>query len=670
MKRAIPATLSTLSLGALLLTAAPAAAQQQQRFDANLFRPSGAPRDLVMVQKSEVVGNLSPVVGLYASLAFNPLAMIVNDSGTNQTVKAVTAGLTFTPIAAIGFFNWMDVTMAIPLVAWQTGDNLRDLGTEGQVSSNAVGDMRLSARFAIPYLNRKDEVKSGFGLAVAANVNLPTGSPAAFTGDGTVTGGPNLIADYRFNFGLIVAANAGLWLRPSAQFVNVKIGDMGSFGVAAEQYVLQSKGLSVIGEVYGYPSLTKFPNSPAQVPAEVLLAIRWQSKRGISITSGGSFGAACGFGVPSLELFTSITWQPENSREQDEITRLQQRDDEDPDHDGLIGDADRCPHAAGPPENMGCPDKDTDGDGIVDRLDECPEIPQGPHGKNGCPRAYVKGDEIVILDQVHFATDKDIILDDSRPVLAEVAQVLLDNPEIRELRIEGHTDVRASDAYNMNLSQRRVNSVAKALQQEGVDPSRIVAKGFGHTAPVYDDGDCNVPDEQLTPTCRMMTSKNRRVVFRIVRRGAPPPRPITGAADGNGSVLPSKETVLPSHTGVLTNQSALPTKSVLPTSVLPEAGSNAGLPGAARALPEKGVLPRQGTAKKVDEPPPPAPPPPPPAKTSHPPPPAPAPIRAAPVPAKPAPAKPAPAKPAPSAKPADSAKPPDPPPRPRFESQD
>jgi hypothetical protein len=37
-----------------------------------------------------------------------------------------------------------------------------------------------------------------------------------------------------------------------------------------------------------------------------------------------------------------------------------------------------------------CPDTDTDGDGIVDRLDACPDVPQGPHGRNGCPLAYIK----------------------------------------------------------------------------------------------------------------------------------------------------------------------------------------------------------------------------------------------------------------------------------------
>ncbi len=594
-------TLALLASLAALLTAASAGAEEK-RFDALVFRPSAAPRDLVMVQKSEVIGNFSPVVGLYADLAFNPLVLVRGDTG--QTIKAISAGLTLTPMVGMGFFNWFDVTMAVPLVAWQTGGNLRELGSEGPVQSQGLGDIRLAAKVAMPFLNRRDEVKSGFGMALGAQLSLPTGSPQNFTGDGKLNGGPQLIFDYRFGFGLLLAANAGVWLRPGGEFGGIKVGSMGSFGVAAEAYVIQRYGISVVGEVYGYPSLVKFPDSARQIPAEVLMGIRWQSKYGVTITTGGSFGAACGFGAPAVRLFQSITWQPNKSREQEEINRLQERDSDDPDHDGLIGDADRCPNAAGPPENHGCPDKDTDGDGVIDREDECPDLPAGPNGKRGCPTAYVKGDEIVILDQVHFATDKDIILPESNMILEEVAKVLVDHPEIREVRIEGHTDVRASDAYNMNLSQRRVNSVMKYLTvNAGIDPSRLTAKGYGHSAPVYDDTGCVGPDESLSTNCKLMTSKNRRVVFRIVKRGAPPPKPITGS-DTNGSVLPTKDTTLPSNQGVLpTNQGALPSKPVLPTSVLPEAGSSSNLPSQKQVLPNnQGVLPKQGTPKKPQAP--------------------------------------------------------------------
>jgi len=260
------------------LAAAPASAQEK-RFDAEVFQPSAGPRDLVMVQKSEVIGHLSPTLGLYADVELNPLSLITNPS-SGQDVQAVTQRLTVTPMAGIGFFNWLDVTAALPLIGYQTGGNLREIGTEGSVQSSAVGDLRLSVRVAIPYLNRKNDVKSGFGLAVAGNVNLPTGSVAAFTSDGVVTGGPVVIADYRFGFGLLLAANTGLWLRPSTDFAGIKIGSMASAGVAAEQYVWQSKGVSVVGEVYGYPTLTKFPQA------------RGRCRRRCSSACAGRAGAA------------------------------------------------------------------------------------------------------------------------------------------------------------------------------------------------------------------------------------------------------------------------------------------------------------------------------------------------------------------------------------------
>ena len=505
-------------LGAALLPASSARAEEG-RFDAQVFRPSAAPRDLVMVQKSEVIGHMSPVVGIYQDLGFDPLVLVSGDTG--QTIEAVGARLQLTGLVGIGLFNWADIKLAVPFVAWQTSDNLRMLGTEGKVQSTSLGDIRVATRVTIPGLNRKDDATSGFGMAIEGNLNLPTGNEKAFTGDGVLTGGFTLIGDYRLGFGAIISANAGLWLRPDRQFAGVRVGDMASFGLAGEAYVVQRWGLSVVGGAYGYPTLDKFPDSPRQIPAESMLGLRWQTKHGISITVGGSFGAACGFGAPALRLFNGITWQPSTSREQEEINRILERDRDDPDGDGLTGDVDRCPTTPGRPENQGCPDKDSDGDGVADREDECPSLSGGPSGKQGCPVAYIKGNEIVILDKVHFATDKDIILDQSKPILEAVAQVLTENLDIVEMRIEGHTDVRAGDAYNLKLSDRRAQSVMQYLIAMGIAPERLQAKGYGHTKPLYDDSGCVAPDEALGEDCRYMTSENRRVVFRILRRGDP-----------------------------------------------------------------------------------------------------------------------------------------------------
>ncbi|MBK8258853.1 MAG: OmpA family protein [Polyangiaceae bacterium] len=590
---------------ALLATLVADASAEPGRFDAQTFRPSAAPRDLVMVRKSEIIGHASPVVGIFSDLAFDPLVLV--DKGTNEAIDVVSTRLTLTAMAGIGLGNWIDITAALPIIAFQDGGNLRRIGTEGEVKPQALGDLRLEAKLGLPFLHRKDQVKEGFGAALYGNVNLPTGDVMAFASDGVVTGGGGVILDYRFNFGLLLAANGGVWLRPDRQFAGVRVGNMASFGVAAEMYVLQRYGISVVGEVFGYPSLVSFPNDPTQIPAEGLLGIRWQSKWGLTITVGGSFGAACSFGAPGLRFWSSITWQPNSSREQQEINRLMEKDSLDPDKDGLIGDADKCPQAPGRPENQGCPDVDTDADGVSDREDDCPDLPSNARGKGGCPGAFVKGDEIVIMDQVHFATDKDVILDESKPMLEDVATVLLRHPEIREIEIEGHTDIRAGDAYNKALSQRRVNSVLKYLEGRGIESARLKATGYGHSKPLYDDSGCVGADEDLTPTCRFMTSKNRRVVFHITKRGAPPPKAIVGA-DNNPTTLPTKDSNLPSD-GVLQKDSTLPTKkdSVLPNQgVLPKSeekqlpkGDDTQLPKQDTALPKEGVLPNAGQPKKL-----------------------------------------------------------------------
>ncbi|WP_428266115.1 OmpA family protein [Haliangium sp.] len=509
-----------LSAAVALTAVATPAAADEGRFDAQAFRPVAAPRDLVVIHKSEVIGHMSPTIGVFTDLGLDPLVLV--DEITGQDVDAVSSRLTVTGLLGFGleldfsdrFRVPMDFQLAVPFIARQTSGNLRLIGTEGEVDDSALGDVRASGRLSL--IRRKDDVSRGFGLAIAGNINLPTGSVEAFTGDGVLTGGVTAIVDYRLGVGAIVTANAGVWLRPERELAGVRMGDMGSVGVAAEAYVIQRWGISVLGGAYGYPNLDKLPDSPRQIPSETFLGLRWQTKYGVTVTVGGSFGAACSFGTPAFRLFSGVTWQPSSSREQEEIDRILESRSADPDDDGVIGEADKCPQVPGPPENLGCPDTDSDNDQIVDRLDACPDLPQGQRGKDGCPVAFVQGNRIVILDKVHFATDSDVILDESMPVLEAVAEVLRLRPEIQRVRIEGHTDVRASNSYNLLLSQRRVDSVKKALAERGVAPERLDAQGWGYTRPLVDDGDCNQSDEELDAACVALTSKNRRVEFHIV----------------------------------------------------------------------------------------------------------------------------------------------------------
>jgi outer membrane protein OmpA-like peptidoglycan-associated protein len=194
----------------------------------------------------------------------------------------------------------------------------------------------------------------------------------------------------------------------------------------------------------------------------------------------------------------------------------------DRDNDGIVDSEDACPDVAGvrdpDPKKNGCP-ADRDGDGIPDNVDACPDAP-GPADpdpkKNGCPLARIENGEVKILQQVKFKTNSAEILRESDPIMIAVATILKEHPELKKVRIEGHTDNKGPAAYNKNLSQKRAESVMKWLTTYGIEKKRLTAKGWGMEKPI----DTNDTDEGR--------QNNRRVEFHIegsVAPGGAAPKP-------------------------------------------------------------------------------------------------------------------------------------------------
>lgn len=188
--------------------------------------------------------------------------------------------------------------------------------------------------------------------------------------------------------------------------------------------------------------------------------------------------------------------------------------DVDNDADAILDAADNCPNhpedVDGWEDQDGCPDPDDDLDGLLDRKDLCPREPENMNGvrdDDGCPDeklAVKTGNRIVIFEKVYFATNKDTILKRSDAVIAAVANLLTDQPEVQRVRVEGHTDDVGNDAGNQKLSQRRAESVMKALIKLGVAADRLEATGYGEARPVTPNAD------------EASREKNRRVEFTIL----------------------------------------------------------------------------------------------------------------------------------------------------------
>lgn len=189
---------------------------------------------------------------------------------------------------------------------------------------------------------------------------------------------------------------------------------------------------------------------------------------------------------------------------------------EDTDGDGYKDDIDRCPYDAEDFDSFqdedGCPEPDNDSDGIPDVVDACPldrEIINGIDDSDGCPdegRVVVEAERIQILDKIYFDTAKATIKPISYSLLDEIAAVIAAYPHLKKIRIEGHTDSDGGDLYNLDLSQRRAQSVMEALVQRGIEADRLMAVGFGEQQPM-------VPNDSEDNKAR-----NRRVEFIILQR--------------------------------------------------------------------------------------------------------------------------------------------------------
>ena len=93
---------------------------------------------------------------------------------------------------------------------------------------------------------------------------------------------------------------------------------------------------------------------------------------------------------------------------------------------------------------------------------------------------------LVTFGDVLFDFDQASLKANSRDSVTTLANYLIKNPD-RKVIVEGYTDSKGSAAYNQGLSERRANAVKNALVRAGVEPSRIVAQGYGKEYPVADN---------------------------------------------------------------------------------------------------------------------------------------------------------------------------------------
>ncbi|MFI5296765.1 MAG: OmpA family protein [Polyangiales bacterium] len=528
----------------VLLSASTARAQTAAvtgGFSMNRFEPAERGSEWFSQDSLDLRGSGRAAIGLTVDYAYRPerLGSDPAATGPTQSVSLVSSQLFAHLGASFVFFDRVRLGLDLPIALINSGDSVTQDGVlYGPPSGGGIGDPRLG-------LDIRLSGKFGDVLttAIGADVWLPVGSASNYLGDGSVRFEPHfrLAGD---SGDVAYAAGLGYLLRGThtASLAGQQIGDElrlgGSIGLRFDHRHL------LVGPEFYAATVTTGSGSflgTYTTDLEVILGAHYTTGDW-RIGAGAGPGVTNGVGTPTLRVLLSLEWAPTPKKKSTDSDGDGIRDkndacpdvpgvkSDDPakngcpddgaidtDGDGVADTDDACVEVKGiktdDPKTNGCPvDRDSDGDGIVDSQDACPDHagPADPDPKrNGCPTVRVEHGQVKILDQIKFKTGSAEILRESMPIVEAVAKVLKEVPEIKKLRVEGHTDNRGSAAGNKDLSKRRAAAVMAALVRLGIESGRLESVGYGDEKPI----ETNDTDAGRT--------NNRRVEFHIIDGAIP-----------------------------------------------------------------------------------------------------------------------------------------------------
>jgi outer membrane protein OmpA-like peptidoglycan-associated protein len=398
-------------------------------FSTNFFKPVVDDSEYFSVYSSPTMKKANYHFGLWLDYAHHPYE--VGDTNFNRVSGITDSLFTGNFVGSYSFFDWLNVGGRLPIYFL---DAIRAplLGRPDENHIN-IGDLELDFKFQL--LDRK---KKKVGISVLPFVTVPTATHAArdFMGNGSVTGGAKVILDGKIKDRVSLALNAGYETRNAITEVGGnKIDDHLLLGGGVSVDIIK-KHLRVIGETQVETVVSDFFKRRT-TPAEARLGLRYRFKNGLDVNAGGGLGYTNGISSPDFRAFAGVTY-----------TRRP------------IGEF----------------ELKEPGPGEV-------ELKEKPIEE------VTVGEELTLSDKIFFEFDKAVIRDISKPPLDKIAAFIKAHPEIKKLRVEGHTDSKGTDRYNQKLSERRANSVVTYLVGQGVNRSILHAVGYGESKPIAPNTD-------------------------------------------------------------------------------------------------------------------------------------------------------------------------------------
>lgn len=122
-------------------------------------------------------------------------------------------------------------------------------------------------------------------------------------------------------------------------------------------------------------------------------------------------------------------------------------------------------------------------------------------------KVRISNKDLFDLGVVKYDLNSTEILEESALILDQLATILHANPDI-SIHISGHTDAQGSDSYNLQLSEKRIQSAIKYMRNKGISRQRLSGTGYGETMILnhcVNDVECTEAEHAV----------NRRTEFRL-----------------------------------------------------------------------------------------------------------------------------------------------------------
>ncbi|MFO0746179.1 MAG: OmpA family protein [Myxococcota bacterium] len=533
--------------------------------------------NLLNLMRSQMLRKWEPSVGLFLHYEDDPLEL--RFPAEDRTRVVIDSSLRAELSLGIGLFGWADLGVVMPLVVMQNGTGLDGTSLDGfalgdlrivprvrlldaadggvglalqatvfvptgdTATYNSEGTARVEPRLAL------DIHPSGTrsGLAITANVAY---QPRALR---RAVDFENVDA-LRWGAGLEVPI-----VEDTLSVVGVAYGSIGLGSDAGHTTPIEALGGlrwwmadDVVADLGAGAGLTSGIGSPdvrlylslAYTPTRDLCDGQVEDKDGFEDEDGcpdpdndhdGILDVADG--PVDASGFGACRNQPEDK---DGFEDEDGCPDPDNDKDGVLDVVDGARDASGfgkcrdIPEDKdgfedqdGCPDPDNDKDGFLDTVDgepdasgfgKCRDLPETVNqfqDDDGCPDQLEIATVIEITEIVYFDFDRDTLQARSYPILDAVAEVIARHTELTRVRVEGHTDIIGTHAYNADLSRRRAKTVRDYLIGKGIAAERLESEGYAFDYPI------------ATNDTQEGRDKNRRVEFVIEQiDGKPNPKAI------------------------------------------------------------------------------------------------------------------------------------------------